>query len=659
MRTFSRRVFLKACGWVGPSVGLGVGCSKAGARKGPRVIILGFDGVEPTIVEAMLSAGELPNLAKLRDRGGYQRLGSTIPPQSPTAWSSFATCKRPGNHGIYDFLRRSTRTYLPSPGFGVLKHPDLAPDGAVARAAHGLNYRKGSPFWVIADKQGARCKLLHIPFAFPPDDLAESWMLCGESVPDIRGFTTTFVSLSDAFTPDQLREQVAGGVRIPLKFEGDAATVMVAGAVDPRRGQSRYVEIPMKIIADRENHRVRVEVQQQSVVLAENTWSPWLEWTFAVTPKHSVQAISRIHILEVGPQVRLYMTSLQFHPKAPYAPFTDPENYSAELADRYGLYKTLGWAHDTHALRQDALTEEVFLDDVENTDAWLERLTLDEVDRGEYDLLIAVWTSTDRVAHMFWRFRDPHHPLYTAEGAAKYGRVLEDTYKRMDRIVGAVMAKSGQDDLLITMSDHGFHSFRKGFSVNTWLVRNGYLTIKGQTDAATAYTTEDQEFLQGFDWSKTKAYGLGLGSLYLNLKGRESQGTVAPEETSALIAELRDKLLQVTDPETGERILNAVYTREEYKGIAEQDAPDLQLGYADGYQTSKSSAKGSAPKEVFEPNTDKWSGEHAASDTASSPGVLFANKPLGSQAAIIDIGVTTLKYLGLSVPPDFEGKSLL
>jgi len=100
-----------------------------------RVVILGFDGVEPTIVDAMLAAGQLPNLAKLRDQGGYQRLASSNPPQSPTAWSSFATGKLPGNHGVYDFVRRTPESYKPGLGFGTLKQPELAPDGALAKPA--------------------------------------------------------------------------------------------------------------------------------------------------------------------------------------------------------------------------------------------------------------------------------------------------------------------------------------------------------------------------------------------------------------------------------------------------------------------------------------------------------------------------------------------
>ncbi|MCC6145629.1 MAG: alkaline phosphatase family protein, partial [Candidatus Hydrogenedentes bacterium] len=344
-------------------------------------------------------------------------------------------------------------------------------------------------------------------------------------------------------------------------------------------------------------------------------------------------------------------------PNDPYIRMTTPPNFSKELADRYGLFKTIGWVYDTKALQQGDMTEEMFLQDVERTMAWREQLCLDEIDRGNFDLLVSAWTATDRVAHMFWAYRDPKHPLYSEEMARKYGDVVERTYRKMDEIVGKVMGRLQPEDLLMVMSDHGFHSFRKGFSVNTWLVRNGYLAVKGQGDPATAFT--DEKYLQGFDWSKSKAYGLGLGMIFLNLQGREGQGTVAPAEAKALAEEIKQKLLQETDPETGDKIFRDVYLFTGAEGAAVEDAPDLQLGYAEGYQTDKSSAAGSAPQELFEANRDKWSGEHASSDVAVTQGILFSNQKLKDGANLTDLGVTALQFLGGKAPADWEGKGLL
>jgi predicted AlkP superfamily phosphohydrolase/phosphomutase len=425
------------------------------------------------------------------------------------------------------------------------------------------------------------------------------------------------------------------------------------------------VKVPLNLKVDRAKHEVEVTVQGTTTTLRETEWSDWVEVTFEVTPKYSVSAISRFYPMEIGEHVTIYMSCLQFHPSRPYMRLTTPPTYGAELEKRYGLFKTIGWIYDTHALRLDAMTEQVFLDDVQQTMAWRAQLTLDEIDRGNFDLLVSAWTGTDRTAHMFWRYRDPEHALYTPEGAAQFGAAVEDTYRHMDQIVGKVMAKLSDDDLLLIISDHGFHSFRKGFNVNTWLIRNGYLAVTGTDDPETAHNPN--KFLDlgrkpgrvGYDWANSRAYSIGLGSIFLNLKGREGKGTVEPGDADSLIAEIRSKLLDVVDPENGAKVFNEVYTRDVYKGSASAEAPDIQLGYAEGYQSTKATVSGVAPKEVFEVNDDKWSGEHAASDRESSRGILFSNKPFGSSdPEIIDIGVTALSYLGKNVPSDFEGKNI-
>lgn len=624
-----------------------------------RVVILGFDGVDPGVASTMMEAGELPNLTKLKTSGSFQPLGSSNPPQSPTAWSSFATCKSPLNHGIYDFLRRDPKTYIPAPGFGTVTPLALDASGKPAKAPSYLSNRKGDSFWKAASDQGFKVKALLVPFAYPADDLSdECRMLCGLDVPDIRGTQSTYFAISTAFPAE---EQVAGGVHLPLKLNGGKATVAVPGIRKP--GATGFVTVPLDVVVDTPAKTIALTVQGKTVNLKEGEWSEWVEWTFALSPSYSVRAISRYFATEVGETVRLYMTCLQMHPEAPYIPISTPGTYAGELAKSRGLFKTIGWEYDTKALEHGDMTEEMFLDDVKRTMAWQEQLVLDEIDAGNFDLLIGAWTATDRVAHMFWAYRDPKHPRYTEALNKQYGRVVEDTYIKMDGIVGKVMERLQPDDTLMIMSDHGFHSYRKGFSVNTWLVRNGYLAVKGQPDAATAFT--DTKFfvdraLKGYtyDWSKSKAYGLGLGMIFLNRQGREKEGIVAAADAPALIDELQKKLLAVTDPETGEKVFRAIATNPKPEGAAVQDAPDLQLGYAEGYQTEKASSAGAAPKELFQPNDDKWSGEHASSDPAFTSGILFSNKPLKSGATLLDLGVTSLELIGAKVPADYEGKSL-
>lgn len=618
-----------------------------------RVIVLGFDGVDPDLAAEMMAAGELPNLATLREQGTFDELASSLPPQSPTAWSSFTTGTHPGEHGVYDFLRRTPQNYLPGVGFGSVVNAQVGSDGSLAEAPRFENIRRGDSFWKIANHNGARVKVLSVPFAFPAEDLHDSHQLCALGVPDIRGTTSTFFLLSEEISED---EQLSGGVAVPLNFSENRISVNIEGLRNP--ATRTFVSVPLTIERDVEGNSVTLGVQGAEVSVNAGEWSDWVTWAFEVSDNYTVPAISRFYVHSAANPTKIYMSCLQFDPSDPMIRFTTPADWGAELEERYGKFKTIGWIYDTHALRQGALTEDVFIEDVRKTMEWRGKLTLDEMDAGEFDLLVSAWTGPDRVGHMFWAYRDPEHPLYTEELNAKYGKAVEDTYRMMDDIVGQVMERLQENDLLMVMSDHGFHSFRRGFNVNTWLIRNGYLTAEGQKDAETG--TNTTPFLRGYDWSKSKAYSLGLGSIFLNQRGREGKGIVAPDEADALIAEIREKLLAVTDPETGDKVFTAVYTRDEYPGAAQGDAPDIQLGYAEGYQSTKDAAKGSAPAELFEDNMDKWSGEHAASDPETTAGILFANRDITKDAPhLVDLGATVLTYLGLEPPTEFAGQDLL
>lgn len=623
-----------------------------------RVIILGFDGVEPSIVEAMIERGELPNYAKLKQDGTFSRLESTTPPQSPTAWTSFSTCVNPGAHNIFDFIRRDptfSAGPIPKVGTGEMSHPKFDASGNVTTPATALSYRKGKPFWMVADEQGLKVKIFNVPFAFPADPVKNGLLFCGLGAPDLRGTTSTSFELTTAYTGDP--QSMAGGIRIGLAIDGSGATkVTVPGprhtsykAGDPKM----YTTAEMGLQLDRGAGRGVATCDAAKVEFETGKWSEWLPMPFKMTDKFTAWGIVRFYPLEIGENVRLYMTCVQFHPEHPYVPITEPPAYSAETAKKYGLYKTIGWDFDTHALRQDRLHEDAFLDDVRGHMAWRGQLALDEMEKGDFDLLVAADMATDRMGHMFWRFRDPQHPLYDEALAQRYGQSLEESYKISDNILGQFMAKLQPTDLLMVLSDHGFESWRRGFDVNLWLERNGYLTVKDRAQA-------NGGFLQGIDWANTKAYSVGLSSLYINQAGRERYGSVGAAQASNLIAELKSKLLTITDEKTNAKVYTDIYTRDTLHGEAMAEAPDIIFGYGQYYQSSKSVAMGAVSPDLFEDNVDKWSGEHASSDRARLPGIFFCNhKVEATDPGIMDLGSITLGYLGADIPSDYEGRDLL
>src|SRR3954454_3835164 len=175
-----------------------------------RVIVIGLDGLEPKIVESMLTAGELPNLQRLRFQGGYGRVATTSPAQTPVAWSTFATGRNPGGHGIFDFLRRDPKTYLPDNGLNRYEQKNVfSPPRAV-------NLRRGTPVWDRLSAAGISSTILRCPCTYPPDR-ARGSILSGMGVPDLRGGfgTATFYSSDPSVSPRESEHVV------PVQVGGD------------------------------------------------------------------------------------------------------------------------------------------------------------------------------------------------------------------------------------------------------------------------------------------------------------------------------------------------------------------------------------------------------------------------------------------------------
>ncbi len=283
--------------------------------------------------------------------------------------------------------------------------------------------------------------------------------------------------------------------------------------------------------------------------------------------------------------------------------------------------------------------------------------TLREIDRPDWQLLISVFTQTDRVAHMFYRLLDPRHPRYDAALAARYGDAVLRVYQRMDEIVGEVMGRLGPETVLLVISDHGFHSYRMGLNVNTWLRERGYL-VQGLVPPGRAQA----DFFPGVDWSRTRAYALGTGQIYVNLRGREGRGIVAPgAEYDTLLDVIARALEAEIDPASGARFVARVYKGKDiFTGASERRMPDLQIAFREGYRTSWSTPLGGIPDTLFEPNLRKWSGDHAASDVADTPGVILATRRLvPGEPAIVDLAPTALDYFGVPLSSEMLGHSLL
>ncbi len=613
-----------------------------------KVIVIGLDGLEPSIVEAMLERGELPAFARLRRMGCYSRLKTTYPAQTPVAWSSFATGTNPGGHGIFDFIRRDPQTYLPDLALSRFEKPK-----SMFAQPKVVSLRKGVPLWQVLTQRGIPSTVLRCPCTFPPDAV-HGRMLAGVGVPDLRGGqgTGTFYTQNKAV-------QAGEHERVLHLDSGQEFSTRVIGPRNSRVNPPTDTFCQIRIRVDRGGGKLAIETggTPASLQVGRGEWSAWVRLKFKLSMLQAVSGIVRFYVRRLSPQVELYVSPVNFDPEAPIFPVTSPGDYGKELASRIGSFHTVGMAEDHNGLNNGRFDESAYLAQCDLVLAEREKMTFFELDRFTEGLFFVVFDTPDRVQHMFWRFRDPSHPYFDRDRAPELARQVEEHHRRYDPLLARVLEYVDESTLLIVLSDHGFNTFRRGVHINTWLHQNGLLALKNGKKPGQELGAE----FAGVDWSRTYAYALGLGGIYLNRKGREGEGILEEgQEAERVRRAIQDGLTGLADPAGACIAINSVSRREElYSGAYVGDAPDLLVNYAPGFRVSWQTALGGMPAGLFEDNLRRWSGDHII-DPEAVPGILFMNQAARhNHADIIDMAPTILRYLGVPKHDSMEGRSLL
>jgi len=625
-----------------------------GRSKINRLIIVGLDGLDPTLAERFMAEGKLPNLSRIKEEGAYAPLRTTIPSISPVAWSSFMTGSNPSKHNIFDFLSRDPRNYLPTLSSAHIGKPKkillLGGFNIPLSKPEIRGMRKSVPFWKILGNHGIFCTILRVPITFPPEKF-KGHLLSGMCVPDLKGSQGTFSYYTS--NPEKAKA-MEGGLSIPVDIAGDRIQTYISGPTNTLRKKAVELRLPLTITLPPGEEIANVCVDGQKVRLKKGEFSPWIRLTFKPGLGFRARCICRFLVSAIRPEFEMYVTPLNIDPEKPALPISHPFYYSVYLSKLLGRFVTLGLANDTWALNEGALTEQAFLELAYSNHQEWEKIFFNALSKTNRGVVACVFETTDSIQHMFFRYLDRDHPALKTGSSRMGAHVIEDLYKRMDEMIGRIREQLDDRSALIVMSDHGFKPFRRGVNLNSWLLRNGFLALKEGK-------AESGEWFDGVAWKKTKAYALGLGGIYLNLKGREAEGIVVPgDEARALKQELAGKLTRLMDGELGNQAINTIFDREDiYKGPYKENSPDLIVGYSEGYRASWDSVKGIVGSVVFEDNKKAWSGDHCI-DPATVPGVIFCSEKLNrSDPSIWDIAPTALELFGIPVPAHMDGQPLI
>ncbi len=622
-----------------------------GRAKVKRAVVLGFDGLDPVLTQRFMDAGRMPHLKQLADEGVFRPLETACPSISPVAWSSYATGVDASRHNIYDFLTRDPCNYMPLLSSAETGTLPRTLNLGFARIPMGSKafYRvlqKSQPFWKLLGAANIWSSIIRVPITFPPQKFKNGTLLSGMCVPDLLGTQGSFSFYSTKRRPVGAH---IGGQQYQVRRSGDVIESKLTG---PAGGDGHPMKSPFRVELDDAARRAKITVGSETVEVGPKEYTPWM-----VVPFGKITGIARLYIQTWdGDDVEVYCTPININPEEPVMPISHPFVYAIYLAKMNGPYATLGLAEDTWALNEGVIDEEAFL-----KQAWLlfeerKKHLWDVLDKTKKGFVTVVFDTSDRISHMFYRFTDPTHPALarsSEEDKEKYRGVIEDTYAKLDELVGEVREKIDDDTTLCVISDHGFTNFRRGVNLNAWLRDNGYLFLK--EDAATS-----PDWFANVDWSRTKAFTLGLTGVFINRKGREAHGIVSKgAELDALCAELKEKLEALTDPLDGQPVVKEAFaTHELHDGPYADMAPELLIGYHKGFRHSWDCATGSVSEEVFSDNVKSWSGDHCV-DPRLVPGVFFCNRQINTdEPALMDMAPTVLDLFGVPIPSYMQGAPL-
>jgi predicted AlkP superfamily phosphohydrolase/phosphomutase len=619
---------------------------------GPRVIVLGFDGLDYDLTRQLMAAGRMPAFAKLASAGTFAPLGTTVPPQSPVAWSTFITGLDPGGHGIFDFIHRDPKTMQPF--LSTTKTEEGGRTLKLGRWQFPLSggsvelLRRGRPFWEVLEQRGIETTIIRMPANFPPSGTATR-ELSGMGTPDILGTYGTFTFYTSEPFAFGGRSLSGGTVRGVDVVDGVVQSTL-EGPDNPFLIAPEKIVSPFSAYIDAEKRFVKLVVGDEERLLAIGEWSDWLPVDFELIPSQSLQAEARFYLKQLDPYFEMYVSPLNIDPMAPAMPVSTPDDYASELAHATGRFYTQGMPEDTKSLKTGVFTADEFLSQARIAGEENLRQYQHVLDGFKGGLLFYYFGNVDQVAHMMWRARDPQHPAYDPVRDRVHEKAVEELYGGLDAVVAETASRLRPDDVLVVMSDHGFTSWRRAFHLNSWLRDQGYLAVLDPK------LTDDPGFFGNVDWTRTRAYALGLNGLYVNVKGREKDGIVEPGQREALAAEIGQKLLATMDPASGAPAVTKVYPREQVFKLAghEDIAPDLIVGYAKGTRGSDESALGALTREVIVDNKDPWSGDHCM-DHEAVPGILLTSRRLRKPAPSLEtLAAAILAEFGVAEFPTRE-----
>lgn len=579
-----------------------------------RLFLLFLDGADYAFTRAAQDAGRLPNLTALARGGTVAPLATSFPAESPVAFAEVLTGCNPGKHGIFDFLHRDAATRMPA--VSLFERTEAGFRNAIAAPT----------LCEPLARAGVRSALIRVPGAFPPPPGADL-VVGGLGVPDAGGSW----GLAQVFTRDGGAGDLFGTRERAWRRDGESLML--------------DIESPHGGIVTQRLRLAGGSWWWNTTELPFGRFGPWL-----AVDSPGGRGLAAAHVSGTIDDPVITLTPI-------WARFDDerlgavhPHAWARERASRTPPTPAAGWPEPNLLHARGRVSFEAFFDLASRCAADFESMTFDVLADPSYDLVIANHELFDRAAHA--GFGD------TAD--AQVSAALVGVLERFDAFIGAVRAHFPDAEVWVA-SDHGFAPWRRRVNLNRWLYENGFLVAEIPDADPDLASLQGGVFWAGVDWSRTRAYAMGLSKIYLNLEGREPDGVVAPGKPAReLTVELMAKLGAWRDAATGTPVIRRVLeSRRLYWGQALGRAGDLVVCYEPGYRTDWVSSLGGLGTPALADNDTHWRADHCGVDPELIPGILILPRAINTpNPCLRDLAPSILRHFGVTVDAPMDGRVL-
>jgi hypothetical protein len=468
---------------------------------------------------------------------------------------------------------------------------------------HFVPPHKARTIFEHAASKGYSATSFFWPATFPARPESPVQTIPGLGTPDIQGRLGVGILFST--DPNLKDEKYKTQVETLEKKGPSSFTGQLMGPGKKKAAEVQTSALPFTLDFQ-SGQQATLKIGAYEIQLANGVWSPILELSFKLGFLFHIKVLTQVILTQSEPDPRLYFLPLQIHPlKSPWR-YGASGGFVKRTWKAAGPFLTLGWPQDTTALDEGWIDDNQFLALCESIQDSRERVFQHQLKDFKEGVLGVVFDTLDRVQHMFWK---DHQDI-----VAKW-------YQRLDSFIGNTKVQlegKGKHRLLI-VSDHGFCNFDYKVNLNRWLIDQDYLKLN-----QSSVEQNERHSLKEVDWSKSKAYAVGLNSLYINLAGREGQGSVTPDQAAPLQNMISDDLLAWRGPD-GRKVVGRIYLQDKVlDGSRAESGPDFLIGYNPGYRASSETGLGGWREHQIDTNRDHWGADHCI-DPQAVPGVLFTS----------------------------------